>query len=197
MRLNPRSSQAGTAAVEFALLAGVFFTLVFGVIEIARLMYIYNTLQEVTRRAASAAVSVNPRDTAMIAKIKQMAVFRTSPGELPLAEPVTDENIRIEYLALLRDSAGALTLSKIDPSALPSCPAQNRQICMQNPNAANCVRFVQVSVCDTADSSNCRPLRSKMLLPLVDLGATLHKATTIATAETLGYVAGASPCPLP
>jgi hypothetical protein len=36
-----------------------------------------------------------------------------------------------------------------------------------------------------------------MLLPLVDLGAILHKATTIATAETLGYVAGASPCPLP
>lgn len=194
-RLRPRSSQAGTTAVEFALLAGLFFTLVFGVIEIARLMYVFNTLQEVTRRAAAAAVNVDPRDTTAINSVKQDAVFRTSAGELVLAPPVTDANIRIEYLALLRDSTGALNLSRIDPSLLPTCPAQNRQICMQNPNAANCIRFVQASVCDTADSSNCIPVKSQMLMPLVQFGVTLHKATTIATAESLGYVAGASPCP--
>lgn len=197
-RLRPRTSQAGTAAVEFALLAGVFFTLVFGVMEVARLMYVYNTLQEVTRRAAAEVANVYPRDTTAINQVKDDAVFRSSPGGLPLAPPVTDQNIRIEYLALLRDPAsGALTLSKIDPSALPTCAAQNRQICMQNPNAANCIRFVQVSVCDTGDTSNCNPVQSSSLLSLATLSPYLHKATTIATAESLGYVAGTSPCPLP
>lgn len=196
MRLRPRTSQAGTAAVEFVLLAGLFFTLVFGTIEIARLMFVYNTLQEVTRRAAAAAANVYPRETKEINKVKQDALFRTSPGELALAPPVSDKNLRFDYLALVRDaSSGALTLSKIDESEWPSCAAQNRQICMQNPNAANCIRFVQVSVCDTADSSNCKPVKSQLLLPMVELHLSLHKATTIATVESLGYVAGTSSCP--
>jgi hypothetical protein len=197
-RLSPRCSEAGTTAVEFALLAGMFFTLVFGIIEIARLMFVFNTLQEVTRRAATAAVSVYPRDTTALDNVIRNAVFRSAPGDLLLAPPVSDKNVRIEYLALLRDaSSGALSLSKIDSSALPTCAAQNRQICMQNPNAANCIRFVQASICDTADTSKCLPVRSNMLLPLVDFRIPLHKATTIATAESLGYVAGAAPCPLP
>jgi len=196
MHLRLRSSEAGTTAVEFALLVGLFFTLVFGIIEIARLMYVYNTLQEVTRRAAAAAVDVYPRDATAIDKVKQNAVFRNSPGELVLASPVSDENIRIEYLALTRATpTGPTTLTKIPPDELPACAAQNRQICMQNPNAANCIRFVQVSVCDSADSSDCQPVKSKMLLSLIDMGVYYPKATTIQTAESLGYIPGMAPCP--
>jgi Flp pilus assembly protein TadG len=191
-----RLRQEGTAAIEFALLAGLFFTLVFGIIEVARLMYVYGTLQEVTRRAAVAAANVYARDTTALTKVKQYAVFRDSPGELVLASPVTDANIRIEYFALTRDSASnELSLAKIDDSALPTCAAQNRQICMRDPNASNCIRFVQASVCDTANTSTCNPVTSKMLMPLVDLGVKLHKATTITPAESLGYTAGMSPCP--
>jgi Flp pilus assembly protein TadG len=188
--------QRGTAAVEFALLAAVFFTLVFGIFEVARLMFVYNTLQEVTRRAAAAAVNVYPRDGAAIQQIKQQAIFRDSPGELALAPTVTDANIRIEYLALKRDPTNnALTLARIDQSAWPSCAAQNRQICMRDPNADNCIRFVQVSVCDTADATNCKPVNSTTTLPLITLNIPLHRATTIATAESLGYSMGMSPCP--
>lgn len=191
-----RLHQEGTAAIEFALLAGIFFTLVFGIIEVARLMYVYGTLQEVTRRAAVAAANVYARDTAALNKVRQYAVFRDSPGELVLAPPVTDANIRIEYFALTRDStSNELSLAKIDDNALPSCAAQNRQICMRDPNASNCIRFVQASVCDTANSGTCNPVTSQMLLPLVDLRVKLHKATTITPAESLGYTAGMSPCP--
>jgi Flp pilus assembly protein TadG len=191
-----RLRQEGTAAVEFALLAGIFFTLVFGIIEVARLMYVYGTLQEVTRRAAVAAANVYARDTTSLQKVRQYAIFRDSPGELVLASPVTDANIRIEYLALTRDStSNELSLSKIDTSALPSCAAQNRQICMRDPNANNCIRFVQASVCDTGNLATCDPVTSKMLMPLVDLRVKLHRATTITPAESLGYTAGMSPCP--
>lgn len=191
----PRLRQEGTAAIEFALLALIFFTLVFGIIEVARLLYVYNTLQEVTRRAAAAAANVYARDDTALQKVKQYAVFRDSPGELLLAPPVSDANIRIEYLALKRDSASnALSLTKIDHDSLPSCAAQNRQICMRDPNADNCIRFVQVSVCDTANTGSCVPVTSKMLFPLVELGVALHKATTITPAESLGYSTGMPPC---
>jgi Flp pilus assembly protein TadG len=196
LRRPSRQRQEGTAAIEFALLAGVFFTLVFGIIEVARLMYVYGTLQEVTRRAAVGAANVYARDAAALQNVRQHAVFRDSPGELVLAAPVTDANIRIEYFALTRDPASnELSLAKIDDSALPSCAAQNRQICMRDPNASNCIRFVQASVCDTANTASCDAVTSTMLLPLVGLGVKLHKATTITPAESLGYTAGMSPCP--
>jgi hypothetical protein len=195
VRQRLRSRQKGTAAVEFALLAAIFFTLVFGIIEVARLMYMYNTLQEVTRRAAAAAANVYPGNKTRLQEVKQDAIFRSSPSELVLASPISDKNIRIEYLALTRETlTGAMSLSKIDEGSLPSCEAQNRQRCMRDPNANNCIRFVQVQVCDEADGSECRPVTSKMLMPLVDMRVPLHRATTIASAESLGYETGMLPC---
>jgi hypothetical protein len=188
--------QQGTAAIEFALLAGLFFTIVFGIVEVARLMFVYGTLQEVTRRAAVGAANVYARDTTALQKVKQDAVFRDSPGELVLASPVTDANIRIEYFALTRDAtSNELSLTRILDGALPSCAAQNRQICMRDPNASNCIRFVQASVCDNGDTATCNPVTSKMLMPMVNLGVKLHRATTITPAQSLGYTAGMSPCP--
>ena len=48
--------QQGAAAVEFALICLLFFTILFAIIEFGRMMYVYNTMQEVTRSAARAAV---------------------------------------------------------------------------------------------------------------------------------------------
>lgn len=182
--------QAGTAAIEFALASLVFFTFVFGIIEFSRLLFVLNTLQEVTRRAASAAVNVYPRDTETIALLKQSAVFRNSPGELMLASPVTDNHVRLDYLAH--------DLSVIPKGSWPSCAAQNRQICMANPNSPSCIRFVQVRICDPAQPDICNRVSSRMLVPLVSLSLPLPRAETIAAVETLGYHAGTPPCsPLP
>jgi hypothetical protein len=195
---RPAGSQSGVAAVEFALLSLVFFTIVFGVIEVARLLFLFNTLQEVTRRAAAGAVRVYPKDAAAFNKVRQDAIFRSSDGELVLGSPITEQNVRIEYLALLRDNTGKLSFSKIPDGDLPSCAAQNRSICMGNPNADNCIRFVRVSICDASITAECRPVKSRMIVPLISMPVPLHKATTIATAESLGYVAGMAPCaPVP
>jgi hypothetical protein len=167
----------------------IFFTFIFGVIEVARLMYVYNTLQEVTRRAAAAAVSVYPNDALEIAKVKQDAVFRNNPGELAAAPPITDAHVRLTYLRY--------DLSSIPQSSWPSDAANNKRVCMLNPRAANCIRFVQAQVCDPAITDRCEPVRSQMIFPLIDLRVPLHRATTIATVESLGYVPGTSPCPCP
>jgi hypothetical protein len=185
--VRPLTFQGGTAAVEFAIVALVFFMLVFGILELARIMYVFNTLQEVTRRAAAAAVNVYPTDTAALAHLKQDAVFRSSSGELPLAPPITDSHVRIEYLAY--------DLSVIPTSSLPSCAATNQQICMANPHSGSCIHFVQVQVCDPSNTSACVSARSQAMFPLVNLPVLLPKAPTISPVETLGYNQGVPPCP--
>lgn len=183
---RPNIVQRGVAAVEFSLLALIFFTFVFGIMEVARMMFVYNTLQEVTRRAAAAAIYVYPNDTSAIAKLKQDAVFRTSPGELVLTPPVSDQHIRLSYLKF--------DLSVIPETAWPNDAAKNRQICTGNPHAANCIRFVQAQVCDPNIANICQPVTSKMIVPLIDWTLSLHRATTITPVGSLGYVAGTAPC---
>lgn len=179
--------------VEFALVLTIFFTFIFGVIELARAMYLINTLQESTRRAAAAAAVTNFSDQAAMDRVRQRAIFRDSAGPLLLGPPVTDEHIRIDYMSLTNDGTGQLSLQPV--SSMPPCPARNRLICLADPNDSRCIRFVRARVCDPDSGSACRPVRYQTLAPLIHLPINLPKATTIVTAETLGFLPGMTPCP--
>lgn len=185
--------QRGVAAVEFALLVGVFLSFLVGVIELSRAMYVYQTLQEVTRRAASAAAHADFSNTDQLDRIRQYAVLRSTPGELPLGAPVTDQHVRIEYLALLLNAAGQLAMTPIARGALPATPALNRQACNLNPNSPLCIRFVQVQICDPDSTANCGRVPYQLMLPLISFDLFLPRATTISVAESLGYEPGQAP----
>ncbi|HEX8480199.1 MAG TPA: TadE/TadG family type IV pilus assembly protein, partial [Telluria sp.] len=158
MATQTREHQHGSFAVEFALILLMLLTLLFGVIELARLMFIYNTLQDATRRAAASAAATDWRDQAAMDLVRQRALFRSSPGELVLGKPVTDAHVRIDYLAIVRDGASDLTMSPIPAGSLPSCHARNRVVCTANPNDAHCIRLVRVRICDPADAATCQPV---------------------------------------
>ncbi|HEY2962448.1 MAG TPA: TadE/TadG family type IV pilus assembly protein [Pyrinomonadaceae bacterium] len=51
-----RQSERGTTVAEFAVVALLFFTLIFGIIEFGRLLYTHNALTDATRRGARFAV---------------------------------------------------------------------------------------------------------------------------------------------
>jgi hypothetical protein len=181
-------NQRGSVAIEFSLLLAVFLGLVFGILETSRLLYVFNTLQEVTRRAAAAAAVTYPTDTSAIDKLKQQAVFRSTSGPLMFAPPVTDQYVRLSYLAY--------DLSVIPQASWPASAAKNRLICAGNPHAANCIRFVQAQVCAPDDTDTCTAVTSRGVFPLVNLTMKLHKATTITVVEVFGYVPGTPPpCP--
>jgi len=57
--------QRGAAAVEFALVSVAFFTLLFGIIEFGRLLYLWNTTAEATRRGARIAAVCDLNDSAI------------------------------------------------------------------------------------------------------------------------------------
>jgi Flp pilus assembly protein TadG len=70
--------QHGAAMVEFALIAILFFMLLFGIIEFARAFFTYNTLVEATRRGARVA-AVCPISAAGTLQAKQVTVFDSNP----------------------------------------------------------------------------------------------------------------------
>lgn len=177
--------QSGVAAVEFAMVVVVFFTLLFGVIELARAIYVLNTLQEVTRRAANAAANTRFSDDDAMDVVRREAIFRTTAGTLALADPISDEHIRIDYLSIRRGNEGSQTFEAIPEANLPASPEENRRRCLRDPNDAQCIRLVRARVCEPA-SEGCVAVPFHMLLPFVELPLVLHTAPTIVVAETLG-----------
>ena len=186
--------QRGGAAVEFAIVVVIFLTLVFGVIEFARAMYICNTLQEVTRRAAALATSTDFSDSAAMQRVRERAIFRTSPGFLMFADPISDANVKIDYLAITRSGADLAT-TPIPSGSLPASPARNLQVCMSDPYDAGCIRLVRVRIC-VSGGTQCDPVPYQTLVSLIRIPFSLPLSTTITNAETLGRPAGvaAAPC---
>lgn len=189
--VKKRIHQAGTAAVEFSIIVLFFLTFIFATLELARVQYLVNTLMEVTRRAAAGAASVSFRDSAALQGVRANSVFRSTTGPLALGDPVTADNVMIDYLSLSRDTW------RLRPVvALPSCPTQNRWNCVANPYADNCIRFVRARICASMDSAgNCQPLSYQKVFPFLDLSGThMPIAETIVPAGSLGHTPGSAPC---
>jgi hypothetical protein len=184
-------NEKGVAAVELALTLPVFLLFVFGIIELARAMYICNTLQEVTRQAAALAVHTDFSDAPAMQRLREKAVFRDSPGLLAFADPVTDAHVKIDYLFIPPTGNAAQPIT----GTLPSNPTDNLQTCTKNPYDSRCIRLVRVRICvPDADRNSCTPVPYKTLTSYVGLPFKLPISTTIAQVETLGLPPGV---PLP
>ncbi|MRX07439.1 pilus assembly protein [Pseudoduganella sp. FT25W] len=192
MRTNER--QRGATAAEFALCAVIFFGAVFFLIELARALYLLNTLQEATRRAAALAAVSDFSDPAAMDRVRQAAVLRDGPGALPLGAPVTDAHIRIDYLSLARTASGVMTMTPIPAASLPACPARARIQCVANPNGDSCIRFVRVRLC-APGAGDCQAVPYQPLLPLTAIKLPLPQVAATAKAESLGFQPGSALCP--
>ncbi|MEO5932399.1 MAG: TadE family protein [Duganella sp.] len=184
---------AGSVTAEFAIVIVFFVMMVCGVIEFARILYMFNAMQMVTQRAATLAANADFSDAAAMSAVRQQAVFRSSPGGLVLGAPVTDAHVRIRYLSL--GGASGSNLIEIPTAGLPACAANNRVTCMQDAHGASCIRMVRVQICDPADTSQCLGVKYQALFSLVGLSFDLPKATAIVPAESLGVSSGEPPCP--
>lgn len=177
--------QGGAAAVEFALIAAIFFTLLFGIVELGRFLYLFNSVQEVTRRAAREAV-VNCTDSGTQDGIRSRAVLGTgTPGaSLPAGGEITDARVVIDYLDKNQDVIGRYI-------ACP--PPYNGNIFKCESDAADCIKFVRVRVCDYRNRNQCDPFTYEPMIGLfvptrvLDLRIEIPGSTVIMPAESLGY----------
>ena len=161
---NTKQQQRGAAAVEFALIAILLFTVLFGIIEFGRLFYLYNTVQEVTRHAAREAV-VRWVDNSSTSPAKVIALF--GGPSLPAGAEITANNVDIQYLT----ANGAV------PSPFPASAADNISACLTGPTG--CIALVQVSIINAS------------YVPMIGLfpflALRIPASTVTLPAESLGY----------
>jgi len=175
--------------VEFALIAVVFFMVLLGIAEFGRIMYVWNTTQEVTRRAAREAV-VRDFSAAETAAIKREAIFQAGTSgtvSLPAGVEITNATVRLVYLTV---DAGGNTVA-ITAGNMPADPADNISACGDAARMfISCIRFVQacIAVDDTCVSSIPYQPMVVLLGNLgIDLAINIPASTVVMPAESLGF----------
>ncbi|MDZ5633038.1 TadE/TadG family type IV pilus assembly protein [Janthinobacterium sp. GMG1] len=202
MSIEPRlrrQRQGGVFAVEFAMLALLFFLFLFAMLEMARVVYVWNMVHEITRRAARAAAVTDFSNAGALQAVRTQAVLRATPGTLPLGGGISDAHVRIDYLS---ESAGGAALAAVPVTVLPGCPQRNRINCLDDPQGASCIRFVRARLCQPGEGARCERVPYRPVLPLLGMmfpsgaGAIrLPSGTTMAVAESLGYPDNPGFCP--
>lgn len=166
--------QRGAAIVEFALVALIFFTLVLGIMEFGRMLFIWNTVQEVTRRAAREAVVRDFSDSAEVAAIRRNAIF--GGVSLPAGAEISNTNIQIRYLN------GSLTTA----TPFPYDPAGNISTCNDATRTSDCIKFVEACVAtDGTCTGSITYIPMAGLFPF--LAISIPVSSVVMPAESLGF----------
>jgi Flp pilus assembly protein TadG len=107
-----RFLQRGVAAVEFALIASLVFILLFGIMEMGRVLFYWNTAAETTRLGARLAVVCN-KDAAAIKARMQSMLNLLSPANIDIA--YAPASCDINTCRLVTVSITGLTVSTFIP----------------------------------------------------------------------------------
>jgi hypothetical protein len=180
----------GLVTVELALTLLVFLMLVLGTLEVARALFLFNTVQEVTRSAARAAALTDFSNGGLLTSLRAQALFGDDAlATQPLAPYIGIANVRIEYLS--QDAGGAY----LPVTAMPPCPEANLANCAQDPNGASCIRFIRASLCANA-TGDCTALPYRPMTGLVPgfAAMSIPTAATLVKAEMLGFRPGVNHC---
>lgn len=94
--MNTLRRQSGITTVEFAIIGAVAMLVLFAVLEVGRMVFVVNALNEVTRRSARVATVCPINDPA----IREVALFNAPGGGTGsrFVSGLTPENIVLEYL---------------------------------------------------------------------------------------------------
>lgn len=173
--------QRGAAAVEFALIALIFFVLLFGIMEFGRGLFVWNSVQEVTRYVAREAVVCWRDQWSGMIEARGVMGMPSLPA-VPESEFATT-NITIEALR-----RADMVVMGHDPDSV----SDNLFNCGNsdfdkdgNSTPQNCIGFVRVTVAN----AYFKPLMTGALLgfTLPASGIQLPPSTVVMPAESLGY----------
>lgn len=110
---NHRQNERGATIAEFAVVALLFFTIIFGIIEFGRLLYTHNALTDATRRGARFA-SLHDGDSA--AAVKNEVVYGSKatyddgvPTSAPVINGLTTDMVKVNYVGVPLDATGETT----------------------------------------------------------------------------------------
>lgn len=150
--------QTGVTSVEFAVVGAVSLMILFGCLEVSRLLFTVNVLEEATRRGARVA-AVCAVNSPLIA---QTAVFNADSGGSgePLPNLTTD-NIQVQYLSETGTTIG-------NPAPAPGSPGTT---------GFESIRYVRVQVINYEHT---------MVIPGLNISFTTRGYPTTIPSEALG-----------
>ncbi|MNZ46281.1 TadE-like protein [compost metagenome] len=152
-----RQRMRGVYAVEFAIVGLLLFILLFGVLEMGRLLFTVNTLNEAARRGARLAAVCDIRDPAILRK----AIFADADSTTSaLIRNLEAADVRLRYF----DGAGA---EVTDPT-----PA----------GGFTRIRFVQVSI----EETGIQGFRFNLMIPVLGREIILPPFRSVLPRESLG-----------
>jgi len=99
---NQNQNERGTTVAEFAVVALLFFTIIFGIIEFGRLLYTHNALTDATRRGARFA-ALHSKDAgekvkdAVVYGSKAEAVDFDRKTAIPVINGLTTDMVDVHY----------------------------------------------------------------------------------------------------
>lgn len=186
--------QRGATGVEFAIGATAFLMLVFGMVEVSRAMYLWNTLANATRVAARAAATTDFNDASAVSTLLNRAVFKYADGSLPMGDGIDGSYLQLDYL----QSDGT---TRVSP--MPRCPAENVVECTRNPEGSSCIRFVRVQLCAAPPGADGVCTATVPFEPMIAFEGLFPKGVmkyptfaAVTPAGSLGYMPGsAGTCP--
>ncbi len=161
-------TQRGAAMVEFALIALLFFMILFGIIEFGRAFFTYNTLVEATRRGARVA-AVCPVSAAGQTMVQQATIFDGAPGD--------------------SQTTGLLGLTTADVQ-VTYWKSDGTQADTTTPNSAtyDSIAFVRVQILSLNSLNNIR-----LLIPGVSVAFPVPTIATTLPSESLGRISPVNP----
>ncbi len=153
-----RQKMRGVYVVEFALIGLLLFIVLLGVLEMGRLLFTFNTLEESVRRGARLAVVCNIQDPVIL----QRAVFAESGGTAStLIGNLQATQLQINYLD--EDGRVITGLSGTAPAVSAG-------------DFGN-IRFIEVRI---------ENFQFNLLIPIVGGGITLQTFRSVLPRESLG-----------
>ena len=98
-----KHKQKGAETVEFAMIALLFFAILFAIIEFSRALFVWNALAEATRRGARMAV-ICPYQSPVPQQVAIFDVIAGSLGTSPIIGGLSSAMVNVRYL----NQAGAV-----------------------------------------------------------------------------------------
>lgn len=162
--------QRGSAVVELAIISILFFGLLFGIIEFGRLFYVYNSVQEVTRRAARIGVVVWVQNINDPVEITAPALFYADSW--PAGAEISSDKLKVSYLKS--------DFTPISALRIPVSAESNVLECLYPTGNFDCIAFVKVSIAGAF-------YRPMMGLFSDYLNVPIPESSVIMPAESMGY----------
>lgn len=92
-----KSNEQGATLVEFSIAALAFLTVMFGVIEFGRALWVHNALADAARRGARYA-SLHSDSADDMEKVKNVVIYGDEDGgDTPMIPNLTPDNVDVNY----------------------------------------------------------------------------------------------------